>query len=75
MAVSREPLQLRVYWTTGPGAAKWVGSPTPYTALVAALRKAGVPEHEVHGLAASLFKAVFGIYPGQREGKAGGRHG
>ena len=60
------PAQLRTYWTKGPGAAKWVTSPHPYTSLVAALRKAGVPEREVHGLAANLFKIVFGIYPGQR---------
>lgn len=57
------------YWTKGPGRAKWAGSAHPYTALVRALRAAGVPERSVKGLAANMFKAVFGIWPGERKGK------
>lgn len=57
------------YWTKGKGLAKWASSPHPYTALVRALRKAGVPEHSIHGLAANIFHAVMGIWPGERKGK------
>ena len=57
---------LFAYWATGKGAAKWTSNPHPYTKLVELLRKAGVPEREVHGLAANIFKAVFGIFPSQR---------
>lgn len=59
---------LWAYWTKGAGLAKWASSPHPYTALVATLRKAGVPGHSIHGLAASIFRAVFGIWPGERKG-------
>lgn len=55
------------YWAHGEGTAKWINSPHPYTALVNALRKAGVPEHSIHGLAANIFKAATGHFPGQRE--------
>ncbi|WP_031467107.1 hypothetical protein [Sciscionella sediminilitoris] len=58
--------QLWHYWTKGEGLARWAKSPHPYTALVRALRAEKVPEHMVHGLAANIFKAVFGIYPSQR---------
>ena len=71
MAVDTKPgdgeaRQLRLYWTKGPGLVKWANTAHPYTNLVQALRKAGVPETLVHELAASYFKDVFGIYPGQR---------
>lgn len=51
------------YWL-GEGAAKWVSSAHPYTALVTALRSAGVPEKSVNGLAANLYHAKFGTWPG-----------
>lgn len=54
------------YWVTGPGLLRWASSPHPYTALVAALKKAGVPKRMRNGLAANYFKLVFGMYPGQR---------
>lgn len=63
------------YWTKGPGLARWASSPHPYTALTTALRAEGVPGRYVNGLAAEYFKRVFGIYPGQRKGKAGGNRG
>lgn len=56
------------YWTKGEGLAKWAKSTHPYTALTRALLKAGVPVRSVHGLAANMFHAVFGFWPGEREG-------
>ena len=63
------PKQLRDYWTKGAGLARWAESPHPYTALTRALRKElpAQDHHMVNGLAANLFKDVFGIYPGQRK--------
>ncbi|MBF6332386.1 hypothetical protein [Nocardia transvalensis] len=55
---------LNDYWTKGKGLAKWAASPTPYTALVAALRE-HVPESQVHGLAAEYYHMVFGVWPGR----------
>jgi hypothetical protein len=55
------------YWAHGKGAAKWIKSAHPYTTLVNLLIKAGVPARSVHGLAANIFKAATGHYPGQRE--------
>lgn len=69
MAVSREPLALRKYWL-GEGLSRWAVSPHPYEALVAALREEGVPGHMIHGLAASLYFAHFGRYPGAHGRKA-----
>lgn len=65
------PEQLRRYWT-GKGKARWAGSPHPYTALVNALRSEGVPERVIHGLAANLFRDVYGIFPAQRPRALGG---
>ncbi|WP_298444660.1 hypothetical protein [Gordonia sp. (in: high G+C Gram-positive bacteria)] len=63
------PRDLRRYWTKGAGLNRWSTSPHPYTALTRALRSELPPkaQHMVNGLAANLFKAVFGIYPGQRK--------
>lgn len=63
------PAALKRYWTKGAGLARWSTSPHPYTALTRALRSELPPkaQHMVNGLAANLFKAVFGIYPGQRK--------
>jgi hypothetical protein len=55
------------YWTRGEGLAKWALTPTPYTALTAALRAKKIPEKYVNGLAAKYFRAVFGLWPGQRK--------
>lgn len=73
------PAALKNYWTKGAGLARWSTSPHPYTALTRALRSElpAKAQHMVNGLAANLFKAVFGIYPGQRKeltaAAAGGR--
>ena len=58
---------LKRYWTKGPGLAKWATSPKPYTTLVALLSKYMTP-NQAKGLAANYFKAVFGIWPGERKG-------
>ena len=58
---------LRRYWTKGPGLAKWATSPKPYTTLVALLSKYMTP-NQAKGLAANYFKAVFGLWPGERKG-------
>ncbi|WP_353107824.1 hypothetical protein [Gordonia sp. (in: high G+C Gram-positive bacteria)] len=71
------PEQLRAYWTRGAGLARWAKSAHPYTALVRSLRReiTGRPDSMIKGLAANLFKDVFGIWPGQRDSltAAGGR--
>lgn len=59
---------LNRYWTRGPGLAKWATSPHPYTTLVALLSEYMAP-NIAKGLAASYFKRVFGIWPGERKGK------
>lgn len=63
------PHDLKQYWTHGAGLARWASSPHPYTALTRALRSElpAKAQHMVNGLAANLFKATFGIYPGQRK--------
>jgi hypothetical protein len=59
--------RLFLYWSSGEGLKKWIGAAHPYTALVNALRKAGVPERSVHGLAGNIFREATGHFPGQRE--------
>ena len=69
------PAHLLAYWATGPGSG-WKTSPHPYTALVEALKRhKDIPARMVHGLAANIFRAARGEYPGQRKGKAGGNRG
>lgn len=63
--------QLEAYWL-GKGLARWAATPTPYRALVEALRSEGVPGHMVHGLAANLYFKHFGRWPGKHDG---GDHG
>ncbi|UQN30669.1 hypothetical protein [Brachybacterium kimchii] len=59
---------LKWYWTKGEGLAKWAASPTPYRTLVAHLAKyMSLPMAK--RTAANWFKAVFGIWPGERKGK------
>ena len=60
---------LERYWTAGKGLARWAGNPHPYTKLVAELRKeigVKMTPQQINGLAATYFKLVFGIWPGQR---------
>lgn len=60
--------ELRRYWTKGKGLPKWATSPHPYSTLVTLLSKYMTPG-QAKGLAANYFKAVFGIWPGERKGK------
>jgi hypothetical protein len=55
--------RLRAWWTTGPGLARWVSSPTPWTTLRDELLKAGVPATFVKKLATTYYVAVFGHGP------------
>lgn len=58
--------QLWSYWTKGKGLARWSGSATPFRTLVSALTKEGVPPGQVKGLAANIYHAVKGVWPGKR---------
>ncbi len=58
--------RLKKYWAYGEGRAKWIGSPHPYTTLVALLSKY-VSGRVAKGLAANIFKLATGHYPGQRK--------
>ncbi|WP_155291664.1 hypothetical protein [Rhodococcoides fascians] len=55
------------WWTKGDGLALWALSPHPYTTLVNQLRLKKIPEKYINGLAAKYFRAVFGLWPGQRK--------
>jgi hypothetical protein len=55
--------QLNTYWTVGPGRAKWVGSPKPWTTLRALLEQYMSPA-KATGLATEYFVRVFGFGPG-----------
>lgn len=59
------PSQLHAYWT-GAGLARWAKSAHPFTALVRALRQeiTGKPDAAIKGIAANLYKSVFGVWPG-----------
>lgn len=50
---------LWAYWTHGAGLARWTPSPHPYDKLRLELAEEDVPEHEIDGLAANIFQAVF----------------
>lgn len=61
--------QLKHYWTKDPeGLAKWATTAHPYTNLVRHLTKY-VGAERARRIAAQWFKAVFGIWPGERAGK------
>jgi hypothetical protein len=55
------------YWVHGKGASRWIGSPTPYRTLLAELLSEGVPAGEAHGLAANIFHAALGRWPGKHD--------
>lgn len=59
---------LKQYWTKGPGLAKWAKSPHPWTALYNHLKK-HMPAAKAKRVASQWFHDVFGIWPGEREGK------
>jgi hypothetical protein len=64
--------KLWTYWTKGNGLGRWLGSPTPYRTLRAELLSEGVPAHMADGLAANIYHAVLGRWPGKHDG---GDHG
>ncbi|GAB2677651.1 hypothetical protein [Thalassiella azotivora] len=59
---------LERYWKVGPGAAKWIPKPHPWTALYNQLVKHVGPARAKR-IASQWFKDVFGIWPGERKGK------
>jgi len=46
------------YWASGPGRARWIASPTPWTTLRNLLVKAGVPAREAPGLATNIMQST-----------------
>lgn len=61
--------QLRLYWTKGEGAAKWVASPHPWTTLHALLLAIPLKEPLATRLTETYFVEVFGFHSGSRKGK------
>jgi len=59
--------QLKRYWTSGPGLAKWADHPHPWTALYHHLLKY-LPPERAKRTAAQWFHDVFGIWPAERKG-------
>ncbi|MEY8577226.1 hypothetical protein AALI21_02820 [Corynebacteriaceae bacterium 6-324] len=57
-----------IYWTRGPGLARWASNPHPWTTLVNLLSKYMSRRH-AKGLASNYFKKTFGIWPGERKGE------
>jgi hypothetical protein len=61
--------ELHHFWTRDPeGLAKWRGSPTPWSTLVAHLTKHVGPE-KAKVFASKWFHEVFGYWSGSRKGK------
>ena len=54
---------LKKYWMVGKGAAKWVGSPHPWTSLYHHLVKY-MPPDKAKRTAAEWFHEHFGFWPG-----------
>lgn len=59
---------LNTYWTSGKGRALWADSATPYRTLLALLLEY-MSSAKAHGLAAEYYHVVYGVWPGQHEGK------
>lgn len=66
--------QLKDYWTTGEGLAKWADTPHPWTSLKDHLAKY-LPEDEAKRTAAEWFHDVKGYWPGDQRGKNPVGHG
>jgi len=62
--------QLWSYWTHGKGLARWGGSATPYRTLLAELTSESVPPTMVKGLAARIYHAAKGVWPGKSKGRS-----
>lgn len=54
--------KLWIYWTSGPGFAKWSGAVHKWTTLNRLLRAAGVPARMVDGLTTNIIQATFPGY-------------
>lgn len=64
-----DPGQLKRYWLSKEGLAKWATKPHPWTALYRAiLRHVGNPE-KAKRIASQWFHDHFGYWPGERKGK------
>ena len=59
--------RLHYWWTKGPGLARWVNSPHPWTALYTQLRE-HVGAARAKRMASAWFHEVFGIWSGERKG-------
>lgn len=70
-AAKSHAMQLREYWAHGDGAKKWIGSPTPYRTLRDHLAKYVPPGRELDGLAANIYHAALGKWPGKQRGDKG----
>lgn len=64
MADSRAPKDLFNWWLT-TGLSRWATTPTPYRSLRAELVQ-HMSLKKASGLAAELFKAHFGYWPGDK---------
>ena len=64
-----DPGQLKRYWLSKEGLAKWATKPHPYTALYRhILRHVGNPD-KAKRIAAQWFHDHFHMWPGERKGK------
>jgi hypothetical protein len=54
--------ELWIYWTEGPGLARWAESVHKWTTLNRALIAAGVPARMADGLTTNIIQAVFPGY-------------
>jgi hypothetical protein len=55
--------ELHHYWTKGKGLARWIGSPTPWTTLVALLSE-HVPPEKARVFASKWLHEVTGLWAG-----------
>lgn len=60
--------RLKIYWTKGPGLAKWADDPHPWTALYHHLLKYLTPDLAKR-TAAQWFHDAKGYWPGDQKGK------
>ncbi|HEY5880100.1 MAG TPA: hypothetical protein VIU11_14415 [Nakamurella sp.] len=64
-----DPGQLKKYWLSGKGLAKWATKPHPWTALYHhILKHVGNPE-KAKRIASQWYHDHFGHWPGERKGK------
>lgn len=66
--------QLHHYWVAGAGLAKWAGSPTPWTTLVANLIEEGVSPEKAKVYASRWFIEHFGFAAGSDKNRVAHGH-